>query len=141
MQSQNPQVPAAAEPGVRPTVRSRNGAVGGYGERVAERFLVAAGLVVLDRNWRCRLGELDIVARDGPVLVACEVKTRSTPEIEHPLAAVGAVKAGRLRRLAERWIVEHPHLAATGCEVRIDLVAVVPARRGAALVEHVKGVC
>ena len=52
-------------------------AVGAYGERVAAEHLVAAGLVLLDRNWRCTDGELDIVARDGAdTLVICEVKTR-----------------------------------------------------------------
>ena len=51
-------------------------AVGAYGERVAEAHLRAQGMVILDRNWRCTAGELDIVARDGDVLVFCEVKTR-----------------------------------------------------------------
>ena len=51
-------------------------AVGRYGEDVAARHLTEAGLVVLERNWRCREGEIDIVARDGDVLVVCEVKTR-----------------------------------------------------------------
>ena len=44
---------------------------------MAERHLVAAGFVILDRNWRCRAGEIDIVALDGDVLVVCEVKTRT----------------------------------------------------------------
>ncbi|WP_436788406.1 YraN family protein [Yinghuangia sp. YIM S10712] len=119
----------------------RNMAVAGYGERVAERRLTEAGLVVLDRNWRCAAGELDLVALDRGVLVVCEVKTRSSAEFEHPCAAVGPAKAARLRSLAERWIAAHPHLVYPGGDVRIDLVAVVPARRGAAHVEHVKGAC
>ncbi|NUS58223.1 MAG: YraN family protein, partial [Streptomycetaceae bacterium] len=109
-----------------PTTRTpatRNAAIGDYGERVAARFLADAGLVVLARNWRCALGELDLVVRDGPTLVVCEVKTRRIPAVEHPLAAVTPGKAERLRRLAERWIAEHPDLAAPGCDVRIDLVA------------------
>ncbi len=51
-------------------------ALGRYGESVAARRLVADGMVLLDRNWRCELGEIDLVLRDGPVLVVCEVKTR-----------------------------------------------------------------
>src|SRR3546814_6257662 len=51
-------------------------ALGRYGEDVAERFLREQGMVVLDRNWRCAEGELDLVLREGEVLVACEVKTR-----------------------------------------------------------------
>lgn len=127
-----------------PTTRTpttRNAAIGDYGERVAARFLADAGLVVLARNWRCALGELDLVVRDGPTLVVCEVKTRRIPAVEHPLAAVTPGKAERLRRLAERWIAEHPDLAAPGCDVRIDLVAVLPSHRGAARVEHVRGAC
>ncbi|WP_406282175.1 YraN family protein [Embleya sp. NBC_00896] len=121
--------------------RSRNGAVGRYGERVAARYLVEQGMAVLDRNWRCRDGEIDIVARDGPTLVVCEVKTRRAGGFEHPLEAIGAVKTERLRVLAERWLLAHPLGGPPGREVRIDLVAVVPAASGAAHVEHVRGVC
>lgn len=136
----NPRTPTPRTSTPR-TPTTRNAAVGDYGERVAARFLADAGLVVLDRNWRCVLGELDLVARDGPTLVACEVKTRRIPTVEHPLAAVTPDKAERLRRLAERWIAEHPGLAVPGCDVRIDLVAVLPSHRGAARVEHVRGAC
>ncbi|WP_235052710.1 YraN family protein [Yinghuangia soli] len=134
--------------------------MGGYGERVAERHLVEAGLVVLDRNWRCAAGELDLVALErglpppgadqadcfgppsGPgVLVVCEVKTRLSPGFEHPCEAIGRHKAERLRALAEQWIAAHPHLVRPGCDVRVDLVAVLPSARGAARVEHVKGAC
>ena len=54
--------------------------LGDYGERMAARYLSEHGLHVLDRNWRCELGEIDLVLRDGPVLVVCEVKTRSSRE-------------------------------------------------------------
>ena len=77
-------------------------ALGAYGERVAAAHLVAAGMTVLDRNWRCPIGEIDIVARDGDVLVVCEVKTRRGDGFGHPLEAVTARKAARLRRLAAR---------------------------------------
>jgi len=98
-------------------------------------------MAVLDRNWRCRDGEIDIVARDGATLVVCEVKTRRAGGVEHPLAAIGAAKAARLRVLAERWLLAHPLGGPPGREVRIDLVAIVPATSGAAHVEHVRGVC
>lgn len=112
-------------------------AVGAYGERVAAAHLVAAGMVVLDRNWRCPSGELDIVARDGDVLVFCEVKTRSGEGYGLPLEGVTPRKAARLRRLAAAWIHEHDlHVA----DVRIDLVGVLRSRRGAAEVDHVRGV-
>lgn len=112
-------------------------ALGRYGEDVAARFLIAAGLVVLERNWRCPDGELDIIAREGDVLVACEVKTRRGEGFGSPLEAVTARKAARLRRLVGRWLAEHPVRPA---EVRIDVVGVLRPPRGAARVEHVRGV-
>jgi putative endonuclease len=117
-------------------VRAKD-AVGSYGERVAARHLVDAGFVVLDRNWRCELGEIDIVAREGRVLVVCEVKTRSGTGFGTPAEAVTARKAARLRRLAVRWLQEHPVHPA---EVRIDVVGVLRSTRGAAAVEHLRGV-
>src|SRR2546430_14272247 len=78
--------------------------VGSYGERMAVRHLVAEGLVLLDRNWRCSAGEIDIVAREGDVLVFCEVKTRRTTRFGTPAEAVVATKVRRLRRLAAQWL-------------------------------------
>ena len=116
----------------------RNYALGAYGEQVALRHLLEQGMVLLDRNWRCHEGEIDLVLRDGPALVVCEVKTRSSAACGSPHEAVGAVKLERLVRLAGRWCDArgvHPP------EVRIDLVAVQRGPRGAAQVEHVRGIC
>ncbi|MET9502307.1 YraN family protein [Streptomyces sp. NPDC006622] len=115
------------------------GALGRYGEELAARRLTDAGMTVLERNWRCgRTGEIDIVARDGDVLVVCEVKTRRDGGFQHPMAGVTPEKAERLRGLAERWIQAHGGAPPGG--VRIDLVGVLLPRRGAALVEHARGV-
>ncbi|MEU9977934.1 YraN family protein [Streptomyces sp. NPDC051014] len=120
------------------TQRARK-ALGAYGETLAARRLAEAGLTILERNWRCgRTGEIDIVARDGDVLVICEVKTRRAGPFEHPMAAVTPLKAERLRGLAEHWI--HTHGGAPPGGVRIDVVGVVLPRRGAAVVEHARGV-
>jgi putative endonuclease len=120
------------------THQSRS-ALGRYGEELAARRLTAAGMTVLERNWRSgRSGEIDIVARDGDVLVVCEVKTRRGGRFEHPMAAVTPVKAQRLRDLAERWIQTHGGAPPGG--VRIDVVGVVLPERGAPVVEHVRGV-
>jgi putative endonuclease len=143
-------------------------ALGRYGEEVAARRLTEAGLTVLERNWRCREGELDIVALDGDTLAVCEVKTRHETGFQQPAEAVSEAKAERLRRLAgrwldERWPVHHARLRGTlpgtppgappgappgtphpvpppAGGVRIDLIAVIGRRRGAALVEHLRGV-
>ncbi|MCM2421928.1 YraN family protein [Streptomyces sp. RKAG293] len=111
---------------------------GRYGEELAARWLATAGLRVLERNWRCRGGEVDIVASEGDALVMCEVKTRTGGDYEHPMAAVTPRKAERLRLLAECWLSEHGGPPSGG--VRIDLVGVVLPGRGAARVEHVRGV-
>ncbi|MFG2672473.1 MULTISPECIES: YraN family protein [unclassified Streptomyces] len=114
------------------------GALGRYGEDLAARLLTEAGMSVLERNWRCRTGEIDIVALDGDALVICEVKTRRAGGFEHPMAAVTPAKADRLRRLAELWLDRHGGSPPGG--VRIDLVGVVLPRRGAPRAEHARGV-
>src|SRR5690606_42139047 len=86
------------------------------------------GYEILDRNWRCREGEIDIVARDprSDAIAFVEVKTRSGTGFGHPSEAVGAVKLERLRRLAGRWLSAHGRRAA---EVRTHVVP-VPRRPG-----------
>ena len=74
----------------------RGQALGDYGERIAAAHLIAAGMTILDRNWRCPEGEIDIVARDGDALVVCEVKTRRGNGFGGPLEAINPVKAQRL---------------------------------------------
>lgn len=92
------------------------GALGRYGEELAARLLTEAGMTLLARNWRCgRTGEIDIVARDGDLLVVCEVKTRRAGPFEHPMAAVTPTKADRLRRLAECWLERHGGPRRAGC--------------------------
>jgi putative endonuclease len=125
----DPEGPAA------PGIRRRE--IGRYGEDAAARELVRRGMVVLDRNWRCDLGEIDLVLRDGRVLVVCEVKTRSSTAYGEPVATVTEQKAARLRVLAARWLEDH---LVRPDEVRIDLVGVLLQRRGAPVLEHVQGV-
>ena len=115
-----------------------NRALGDYGERRAAEHLHQLGMVVLDRNWRCDEGELDLVLRDGRALVACEVKTRSSLDYGSPHEGVTDQKRARLQRLALRWTEEH-HVRVP--EIRVDLVAVLRPRSGPAVVEHVRGIC
>lgn len=112
-------------------------ALGAHGEQLAARHLSAAGMVLLDRNWRAVGGEIDLVLRDGDVLVVCEVKTRSSHACGTPHEAVDEAKVARLRRLGEQWVAEH---AAEPRDLRVDLVAVLRPRTGAATIEHVRGI-
>lgn len=112
-------------------------AVGQYGERVAVRRLEENGLVVVDCNWRCDEGELDIVARDGEVLAFVEVKTRTSEDFGVPAEAVTPVKAQRIRGIAQRWLAEHDQPFST---LRFDVCTVVPQKSGPAKFEHLVGV-
>ena len=121
-----------------PRSTSSRQALGAFGERRAAEHLVALGMVVLDRNWRCGEGELDLVLRDGRCLVVCEVKTRTSLSHGSPHEAVTDAKLARLLRLATRWAVAHD---VRPPEIRVDLVAVLRPPTGPTLVEHVRGVC
>jgi putative endonuclease len=117
-------------------------AVGRFGEQVAVRYLLDAGLVVLTRNWRCPAGELDIVAREGDVLVICEVKTRSSADFGRPAEAVTSSKASRLRRLAACYLDAQRQGGAGRFwpHIRFDVVSVLRSDAGAAEVEHLRNV-
>ncbi|HXV92481.1 MAG TPA: YraN family protein [Pseudonocardia sp.] len=96
--------------------------LGRRGEDLAVRYLEQRGLVVLSRNWRCRDGEVDIVATDANRLVVCEVKTRSGTRFGEPAEAVTGRKAARIRRVTQAWLAAH-HVA--WCEIRFDVVAIL----------------
>jgi|SRR6185369_2587315 putative endonuclease len=108
-------------------------AVGAYGERVAVEHLVAQGMTVVERNWRCAAGEIDAILRDGPTLVFCEVKTRRRQTHGEPYEAVGYRKMTRLRRLAAIYLGQTTDMIV---DVRFDVVSVVPQRSGGAVIEH-----
>jgi putative endonuclease len=112
-------------------------AVGDYGERMARGYLTDAGLTILETNWRCPAGEIDIVARDGACLVVVEVKTRRGVGFGTPVEQVTRAKLGRLRRLACLWLAEHPGSFA---DIRVDVVGVWRPRSGPCRIDHVPGV-
>lgn len=116
------------------------GALGRYGEQVAADHLVALGLTVLERNWRCRDGEVDIIAVEGDVLVMCEVKTRRGLGFGTPLEAITPAKAARLRRLASRWLADQRAIdeSVRYDEVRFDVVSVLRPLSGRTSVEHLR---
>jgi putative endonuclease len=119
------------------TTAAQRNSLGRYGEALAARRLVDAGMVLLDRNWRCPVGEIDLVLRDGETLVVCEVKTRRSLALGHPFEAVTHKKANRLRRLAAAWLADHD---VHPREVRIDMVGIVRPAHGDTVVEHVRGI-
>ena len=122
--------------------------MGRYGEDLACRHLMALGMVVLERNWRCARGELDIVAAAVRTLVICEVKTRTTGRFGRPEEAVTSRKLARVRLLAGMWLEHHRAQCGAGVsvvdldtrEIRVDVVAVLLPRRGPAVLEYFPGV-
>ena len=93
-----------------------------WGEDLVAEWYVKRGYDIVERNWRCRQGEIDIIASRDSVLVICEVKTRATADFGSPALAVDANKQQRLRRLAAHWLSENP---TTRASVRFDVAAVV----------------
>lgn len=118
----------------RPSVAAR---LGKRGEDIAAEYLLARGYDVIERNWRCRAGEIDIVARQENSLVLVEVKTRSSLSAGHPFEAITATKMARLRALAGLWCAAQNH---TFSSVRIDAIAVLMHSSQPAKVEHLTGV-
>lgn len=114
-------------------------AVGRFGEQVAAGYLESAGMTLLDRNWRCREGELDLVASDGADLVFIEVKTRSSLAFGTPAEAVNPHKAARIRLLALRWLADHPAGDSYRASLRFDVVCVLRTRSGPPDVQHLRG--
>ena len=78
--------------------------LGYYGETLAARHLTGTGMVLLERNWGTTTGEIDLLLREGDVLVVCEVKTRTSDACGLPHEAVDAAKVERLRRVADEWL-------------------------------------
>ncbi len=111
--------------------------LGRSGEQLAVEHLTTEGYTILDRNWRCSIGEIDIVARQGSTTVVVEVKTRSGVGFGHPLDAVTPRKLARLRRLAGAWCAE---TGVTVHTLRIDVIGVIASRDGI-VIDHVRQAC
>jgi putative endonuclease len=85
-------------------VAPRPAASGTAGEVAAARYLTERGYHVLERNFRCRGGEIDLIALDGGTLVFVEVKLRRSLARGSPLEAVTAVKQARVRKAAQQYL-------------------------------------
>jgi len=115
---------------------ARHLTLGRRGEDIAAAHLRKLGFVVLSRNWRCRQGELDLVATDGRTLVVCEVKTRTRESFGDPAEAVTEEKIARIRRLTGQWLSTH---RVGWCAVRFDVIAVYADPGARPRVRHIPG--
>jgi putative endonuclease len=105
-----------------PRPRTPKKVLGAEGEAAAARFLRKQGLKVVEQNYRSKLGELDLVARDGSRWVFVEVKTRIEGDGDPPQAAVTLHKQRRLARLAQEYLLRQ-RLGEVPC--RFDVVSVL----------------
>lgn len=109
--------------------------LGRAGEERATQHLRSRGYAILDRNWRCEQGEIDIVAFRDDRLCIVEVKTRRSDLYGHPFDAIDERKRRRLWRLAFAWAAAHPD-AARRCEIRLEAIGLVGADVSTARLEH-----
>ena len=111
-----------------------NQSTGAFGEEVVAQFLTARKSDIIERNWRIREGEIDIIAiQPTGVFAFIEVKTRSSLAFGHPFEAINREKAHRMQRLALGWLATH---GAMGCEYQIDVAAVLIAPDGSHIIEY-----
>ena len=109
--------------------------LGRAGEAAAAAFYRRRGYRIVERNYRCRSGEIDLIVRRGRLLVFCEVKTRTSARWGVPAEAVGTLKQNRIRRSAGTWLAEHD---GPRRELRFDVVSVAVADGGLE-VTHLSG--
>ena len=113
--------------------------LGRWGEALAAAHLTARGITILQTNWRCRLGEIDIIGRDPArqAIVAFEVKTRRTGGQVEAIEAISAVKLRRLRQLLSMWLMESGEHA---LYLAIDLFAITVDSDLGWRLHHVEGI-
>jgi putative endonuclease len=116
---------------------AHNQTLGSRGESIAADYLEEQGYRIVDRNWRTRHGELDLIAIDDGALVAIEVKTRSGSGYGHPLEAITARKADRLNRLLLDWAREYGSRARG---LRVDAIGITLSPGAEPRIEHLRGI-
>ena len=115
------------------TKNSHNKSLGFKGECAAAKYLENKGLKILDRNWKCKLGEIDIVAKNDDVIVFVEVKTRSNLELGLPEDAVGPKKRRKYESLAAIYLQDHDYV---DIAVRFDVIGILVLGPERAFIRH-----
>ena len=111
-----------------------NQVTGAQGEEAVAQFLINRNIEIIERNWRVREGEIDIVVLHSTgVFSFVEVKTRSSIAFGHPFEAINRDKAHRMQRLALAWLATHGCL---GCDYQIDVAAVLVQSNGSHEIEY-----
>ncbi len=114
-------------------IGKRNKELGRCGEEAATRFLIRHGYEIVERNWKCRAGEADIIVRDGETVVFVEVKTRSSLDRGMPAEAVDARKRSHYERIAAYFLKDYD---AVDVPVRFDIISIVVIGPDRAMIRH-----
>lgn len=104
--------------------------LGAQKECLAAEYLRSQGMQILEQNFRCRIGEIDVVARDGDTLVFAEVKYRKNDHYGSPLEAVNFHKQNTIRKVAEYYLMCNPMVRMT---VRFDVIGILGDK-----IEHIR---
>lgn len=127
---------AASRSRAREPSRALGGDLGRAAEKLAVAYLESQRLVILSRNWRCRAGELDVVATDGRRLIVVEVKARSSGSFGDPAQAVTPQKMVRIRAATNAWLRKYQM---RWCPVRFDVVSVLWPPSSSPRLQHLTG--
>ena len=112
--------------------------LGRWGERYAAAFLEQRGMAVLDQNWRCRAGEIDLIMKEGETVVFVEVKTRRGTRLGAPENAMHEARVAQLFRVIEHYL--HAHEIDEDSDWRLDMVGVELTGKGKLVrCEHYRG--
>jgi putative endonuclease len=111
-------------------------ALGQRGEALVADWYEHAGYEILERNWRCREGELDLILGQGRTVIFCEVKTRTSNRFGAPIEAITRTKQLRIRGLAARWLGES---GVRGRALRFDVASVMIERGTDPVIDVLQG--
>jgi putative endonuclease len=114
-----------------------NHMLGRDGGQAAVKYLEGCGFRILDRNWRCATGQIDIVAVERETFVVCELRTRCGTRHSTPLQVVGRTKRSSLRSMGTQWLNAH---SIRFDQMRVDVVGLIFEGTGGFTIEHVRGV-
>ena len=110
--------------------------MGKKGEALAAKYLEEKGYQIIDKNFRCRLGEIDLIAVEGDFLVFIEVKLRSSLGFGHPLESITKKKQDKIRQVAQYFLLQNKK----HCNVRIDVISILINKLDKPQITHLENV-
>ena len=111
-------------------------ALGQWGEKTAEKYLIRKGLSIIERNYRCKSGEIDLIARNGTTLVFIEVKTRSNLCYGLPCESITQQKLRHLKNAIQFYMKAN---RIETCDLRVDVIEILY-RNGQVFLRHIENV-